>query len=90
MNQTRYNARSYNGTKWSGEEDEDGDGYSAAAAAADDPDEVQLDGDDDGENFPPPGRNSPANFSLLESSFSLCCFRPRRDGGIILRLPVMS
>ena len=27
-----------------------------------------------------------ADFSLLESSFSLCCFRPRRDGGIILRL----
>ena len=32
----------------------------------------------------------PTDFSLPESLFSLCCFHPRRDGGTILRPPIMS
>ena len=53
--------------KWRGEGDGDGDGDDD-----DDPNEVQLDGGDDGDDFPPPGRNSRGRFlSARELFFSL-------------------
>ena len=39
----------------------------------DDPDEVQH---DDGDDFPPPGRNFPGRFLPAGELFSLCGFRP--------------
>ena len=42
----------------------------------DDPDEVQRDDDEDGDDPPLREGNSPADFSLPERFFSLCCFRP--------------
>jgi hypothetical protein len=42
----------------------------------DDPDEAQLDNDDDGDNFPPPGRNFPDRFLPAGELFSLCVFCP--------------
>jgi hypothetical protein len=55
----------------------DGDEY-------DDPGEAQLYGGDDGDDFPPPGRNFPGRF-LPARKFSLSvCFPPRRGGGVYL------
>jgi hypothetical protein len=42
----------------------------------DDPDEAQLNDADDGDDFPPPGRNFPADFCLPESFLSVCVFCP--------------
>jgi hypothetical protein len=42
----------------------------------DDPDEVQRVGDDDGDNLPSPGRNSPGRFLPARELFSLIVFRP--------------
>jgi hypothetical protein len=51
----------------------------------DNPDEAQLDDGDDGDNFPPPGRNFPGRF-LPAGELSLSvCFPPRRGGGVFLR-----
>ena len=50
----------------------------------DDPDEVQLDDGDDGDDFPPPGRNFPVRFLPAGELFSLCGFPPRSGDGIFL------
>ena len=71
MNQTSSNPKCYSGTKWSDGDDDAGGGYDDD----DDPDEVQGVGDDDGNDFPLREGISPADFSLPESFFSLCCFR---------------
>ena len=47
-------------------------------------DEVQLDVGDDGDDFPPPGRNFPGRFLPAGELFSLCGFPPRSGGGIPL------
>jgi hypothetical protein len=50
----------------------------------DDPDEAQLDGDDNGDDLPSPGRNFPGRF-LPVGELSLCvCFLPRRGDGVYL------
>ena len=81
MNYNKYNSRCNSRTEWScacdgavGEDDVD-----------DDPDEARGYDDDDGDDFPSPGRNFPTDFSLPESFFSLCGFRPCSGGGIFIR-----
>ena len=64
MNQTRYNPNTTAG--WNGD---DGDG-GGDDDDDDDPDEVQLDGGDDGDDFPLREGISPADFCLPEC-FSL-------------------
>ena len=76
MKYNKYNPRRNSLTKWSCGDDgavdeDDGD---------DDPDEAR--GDDDGYDFPLREGISPTDFSLPESFFSLCCFRPWGGGGI--------
>ena len=61
------------------------DGVVGEDGVDDDPDEARDGDDDDGDDLPSPGRNSPSDFSLPESFFSLCGFRPRGGGGIFLR-----
>ena len=70
MNYNKYNPRCNGETEWScGDDDAVG-----ADGIDDDPNEARD--DDDGDDLPSPGRNSPADFSLSESFFSLCGFRP--------------
>jgi hypothetical protein len=65
---------------------DDGDeGASHDGDDDDDPNEAQLNGGDDGNDFPPLGRNFPGRF-LPAGEFSLSvCFPPRRGGGVYLR-----
>ena len=70
MNYTKYNPRCYSGTEWIGGDDGDGGGDDD-----DDPNEVQLDDGEDGDDFPPPGRNFPGRFLPAGELFSLCGFR---------------
>ena len=80
MKYTRFNPRCYSGTEWSGGDDVVGGGDDD-----DDPNEVQLDDGDDGDDFPPPGRNFPGRFLPVGELFSLWCFTPRGGGGIFPR-----
>jgi hypothetical protein len=50
-----------------------------------DPDEAQL--DDDGDDFPPPGRNFPGRFLPAGELSRSVCFPPRRGGEVFLRSP---
>ena len=81
MNYNKYNPRCNSGTKWSCGDD----GDVVEDDVHDDPDEARGDDDDDGDDFPLREGISPADFSLLESFFSLCCFRPRGGGRIFPR-----
>ena len=80
MNYARFNPRCYSGMEWSCEDDGDGDGDDND----DDLYEAYLDDGDDGDDFPPPGRNFFGRFLPIGELFSLCCFPSRRGGGIFL------
>ena len=73
--------------KWRGEEDEDGDGDGDDDDDDDDPDDVQLYGDDDGDDFPPPRGNSPGRFLSTRELFFLCCFLPVAMTKLLCDLP---
>ena len=79
MNYNKYNPRCNIGTKWSCGDD----GAVGEDDVDDDPDEAR--GDDDGDDFPLREGISLTDFSLPESLFSLCGFRPRGGGGVFLR-----
>ena len=70
MNYNKYNPRCNNGTKWSYGDD----GVVGEDDVNDDPDEAH--GDDDVDDFPPPGRNFSGRFLPAGELFSLCGFGP--------------
>jgi hypothetical protein len=49
-----------------------------------DPDEAQLDGNDNGDDFPPPGRNFSSRFLPAGELSLYVCFPPRIGGGVFL------
>lgn len=63
-----------------------GDDDGADDEADDDPNEFQLDGGDDGDDFPLSGRNFPGRFLPAGELFSLWCFPPRSGGETLLAL----
>ena len=79
MNYNKDNPKCNSRTEWSCGDD----GVVGEDDVDDDPDEARD--DDDSDELPSPRRNSPVDFSLPESFFSLCGFHPRGGGGIFLR-----
>jgi hypothetical protein len=76
MNWTRFTPRCYSGRH--GDE---------GAGDDDDPDEAQLDGGDDGDDFPSPGKNFPSRF-LPAGELSLSVFsNPQRRRSLSAILP---
>ena len=63
-----------------------GDGDDDEGDGDDDPNEVQLDGGDDGDDFPLSGRNFPSRFLPAGELFSLWCFSPSSGGETLLAL----